>query len=92
MKRIVTLCAAVGAGLLMTSFALAADLQYDLSADTPPTPATNRQPTYLRGSMTAYFADADKKEGDAKKDDTAAKEDKADAQVELRLRGSVVWM
>jgi hypothetical protein len=81
MKRFVTLCAAaaVGAGLLMTSLALAADSQYDLPPDTQSTLANDGQPTYLRGSMTAYFADADKKAGVAKKDEKPAKEGKAEA-------------
>jgi hypothetical protein len=52
MKRFVTLCAAFGAGFVMTSFALAAEPQ-NASPEAG-------QPVYMRGTMTAYFADADK--------------------------------
>ncbi len=69
MKRFVVMCAAVGAGLLATSIALAAEPQFDPQA-------ASEQPVYLRGTMAAYFADADKqKEGDAKKDEKTAKEE-----------------
>jgi hypothetical protein len=72
MKRFVTMCAAVGAGFMMTSFALAIEPQFA-------SPEAG-QPVYMRGTMAAYFADADKKsEGDAKKEEKPAKEEHAAA-------------
>ena len=52
MKRFVTLCAAVGAGFMMTSFALATEPQF---ASPEASPSTG--PVYMRGTMAAYFAD-----------------------------------
>ena len=58
--------AAVGTSLLASSFALAADPQaVQLESN-------NGQPVYLRGTMTAYFADADEKKGDTKKEEKPA--------------------
>ncbi len=74
MKRLLTMCAALGASLLATSFALAAEPQV-AQAET-----NDGQPVYMRGTMAAYFADADKpKEGDAKKEEKPMKEEKAAA-------------
>src|SRR4051794_1206738 len=56
MKRLFTMCAAVGASLLATSFALAVD-----PAFTPPNPPEPREQTTHRGPMSSYFADADQK-------------------------------
>ena len=76
MKRFLTLCAAIGAGFVMTSFALAIEPQLN-----PPEASPEAgQPVYLRGTMAAYFADADKKsEGDAKKEEKPMHEEKAAA-------------
>ena len=76
MKRFVTLCAAVGAGFMMTSFALANEPQLN-----PPEASPEAgQPVYMRGTMAAYFADADKpKEGEAKKEEKPKHEEKAAA-------------
>jgi hypothetical protein len=76
MKRFVTLCAAVGAGFMMTSFALATEPQFA----SPEAEQSTGQPVYLRGTMTAYFADADKpKEGAAKTEEKPMTEEKAAA-------------
>ena len=58
MKRLVTSCAAFGAGLMWTSFALAA--QPLLAA--PPTPQADASE---RGTMAAYFEDEKKEEAPA---------------------------
>jgi Putative beta-barrel porin-2, OmpL-like. bbp2 len=72
MKRIVTLCAAFGAGFMMTSFALASEPQLA-------SPEAG-QPVYMRGTMAAYFADAEKpKEGEPKKEEKPKHEEKAAA-------------
>ena len=55
MKRFVTMCTAFGAGLMWTSFALAAQPQ--LAAPTAPQPTGT-----VRGTMAAYFEDAEKAE------------------------------
>jgi hypothetical protein len=76
MKRFVTMCAAVGAGLMMTSFALAIEPPIASPEDSQ----SAGQPVYMRGTMAAYFADADKKsEGDAKTEEKPAKEEHAAA-------------
>jgi hypothetical protein len=56
MKRFVTLCAAVGAGVMMTSVALAIEPQFA----SPEVTQEAGQPVYMRGTMAAYFADAEK--------------------------------
>ncbi len=53
MKRLVNLCATIGAGFMMTSFALALEPQ----PASPEASPTGSQPVYLRGKLTAYFAD-----------------------------------
>jgi hypothetical protein len=74
MKRFVILCAVVGAGLVMTSFALAIE---------PPLPSPEAtpdagQPVYLKGTMAAYFAEAEEPQpDDARKEEKAVKEEKA---------------
>src|SRR6476660_2521081 len=76
MKRFVTLCAAVGAGFMMTSFALAVEPHIA----SPEALQSAGEPVYMRGTMAAYFADADKKsEGDAKKEEKPMKEEHAAA-------------
>lgn len=65
MKRFVTLCASFGAGLLMTSFALAAQPQLA-------PPVADEQPVRPPGKMAAYFEDENKKE--AAKEETVAPE------------------
>src|SRR4051812_48643734 len=52
MKRLLTMCAAVGASLLATSFALAVE-----PALTPPDPSLPGEQTIHRGSINSYFAD-----------------------------------
>jgi hypothetical protein len=54
MKRFLTMCAAIGAGFVMTSFVLAAEPQ--LSPPTPPAPA-DTQPV-KKSPMNGYFEDA----------------------------------
>ena len=49
MKRIVTLCAAVGAGFMMTSFALAIEPQFA----SPEATQEAGQPVYMRGTMAS---------------------------------------
>src|SRR4051794_34455667 len=76
MKRFVTLCAAVGAGFMMTSFALAIEPQFALPDATQP----GSEPVYMRGTMAAYFADAEKKsDGETKKEEKPMHEETAAA-------------
>jgi hypothetical protein len=76
MKRFVTICAAVGAGFMMTSFALAIESQFA----PPDASQPGSEPVYMRGTMAAYFADADKKsDGDAKKEEKPMHEETAAA-------------
>src|SRR6476646_9545866 len=76
MKRFVTMCVALGAGLMMTSFALAIEPQFASPEDS----LSAGQPVYMRGTMAAYFADADKKsEGDATTEGKPTKEEHAAA-------------
>src|SRR6478672_9213439 len=76
MKRFVTICAAVGAGFMMTSFALAIEPQFA----SPEASQEAGQPVYMRGTMAAYFADAEKpKEGAAKSEEKPMTEEKAAA-------------
>src|SRR4051812_33239206 len=66
MKRLVTCCAVFGAGLMWTSVALAAQPQVIAPpADTP-----------ARGTMAAYFEDADKKTDEAPAAPAPAAEEK----------------
>src|SRR3954469_11248240 len=62
MKRLLTMCAAVGASLLATSFALAVE-----PALSPPDPSLPGEQTTHRGSINSYFADADQKDSGARK-------------------------
>src|SRR3954462_265242 len=69
MKRLLTMCAAVGASLLATSFALAVE-----PALTPPDPSQPGEQTTHRGAMHRFFADADQKSGEAKQSEKATNE------------------
>jgi len=64
MNRFVTVCAAIGASAVMTSFALAATPQMsppDPDSETYRTTSGEVATPYLKGRMVAYFQDADKK-------------------------------
>lgn len=82
MKRFMEMCLTVGAGLLMSSLALAAEPQ--LAPSDAQQPAAD-QSVHVNGKIAAYFEDAKKKEGDAAKpapaapDVSPAKEQKADS-------------
>lgn len=72
MKRFVSICAAFGAGLMWTSVALAAQPQLAAPA------APNADNTSARGTMAAYFEDAEKKkDAAAPAAEKAAVEEKA---------------
>ncbi len=73
MKGFITLCAAVGAGFMMTSFALAIEPQFA----SPEATQSTGEPVYLRGTMAAYFADDKKGEGDTDTDEKPMHEEKA---------------
>ncbi|MFO0791721.1 MAG: porin [Pirellulales bacterium] len=62
MKRLLTRCAALGAGLMWTSLALAAQPQFE-----PPQGAAPAS----RGTMASYFEEADAKNDEAKQDEAA---------------------
>src|SRR5205823_3501818 len=69
MKRLLTMCAAVGASLLATSFALAAD-----PGPAPPDPLQPREQTTHSSSLNAYFVNAEQKQSEAKHEEKATKE------------------
>jgi hypothetical protein len=66
MKRFVTICAAIGAGLLATSFALADEPQLAPPSGAQPATSNDAPPVVKRGKMASYFdVDAQTKHNDA---------------------------
>ena len=75
MKRQLTRCAVFGAGLMWTSFALAAPPQFAAPAAPLFEYASEYAP--VQGTMASYFEEAEKKEGEAPTDAAPAAEEKA---------------
>src|SRR6185436_6421568 len=78
MKRFLTMCAAIGAGFVMTSFVLAAEPQ--LAAPAPPVP-TDTQPV-KKSPMNGYFEDAGVKKHQDANVAPVSNEEKADCGCE----------